>query len=64
MRRTGFLGVEQVPVGSEGDEAGAGTSIEIQEGTEVTVTHGFCLGAEGIFKDVFAAGLTYECALS
>lgn len=53
--------MEQVAPGLAGKPIPPGNSYDLQQGTEITVSHGFSLGIEGVFKEAFGAGITYEC---
>ncbi|KAI0396017.1 hypothetical protein F5Y17DRAFT_151444 [Xylariaceae sp. FL0594] len=64
LRRTGLLGPETRAWGKSGELQPASTQIQFQAGTEVAVTTSFSVSIEGVFKDVFGAGLGYENSMT
>jgi hypothetical protein len=59
--RTGLLGIEQDAPGDYAKPLGPGLVLELQEGLEVSVSNGFSIGVDGVFKDAIGAGLSYQC---
>jgi len=59
--RKGFLGYKINGSGKEGVLYSPGIGSELSEGSEISITHGFTFGFEGVFKDIVGAGLSYAC---
>jgi hypothetical protein len=59
--RVGFLGIEHTLPGQAGVEIPAGQKATLQAGVEFTISWGFSVGMEGVFREVFAAGISYNC---
>ncbi|KAI8297281.1 hypothetical protein K4K59_003552 [Colletotrichum sp. SAR11_240] len=64
LRRTGFLGHEQRAPGAGGDQQLPGKAVELGAGSETSISNGFSIGVEGIFKEVIGAGVSYEWSLT
>ncbi|KAJ0279907.1 hypothetical protein COL940_006478 [Colletotrichum noveboracense] len=60
LRRTGFLGHEERAPGEGGNQMLPGEAKELGGGFETSISNGFSIGVEGIFKEVIGAGVSYE----
>lgn len=60
----GLLGVETRAPGKGGESTPVTVAVEVTAGTEVSITNGFSIGVEGVFKDVVGAGLSYSWSLT
>ncbi|KAJ0382287.1 hypothetical protein COL922a_012875 [Colletotrichum nupharicola] len=60
LRRTGFLGHEERAPGEGGNQMLPGEAKELGGGFETSISNGFSIGVEGIFKEVIGAGVRYE----
>lgn len=61
QKRTGLLGPETRAPGEAGESQPPGQALALSKGFETSVSQGFSAGLEGVFKEVFGAGVTYEC---
>lgn len=61
IRRTGWVGDMQTAPGKFGELQAKGTSINLEEGTEVSITTGFSVGLDGTMEEVFSLGASFEC---
>lgn len=61
LSRTGFLGIETLLEGEDNIIIESGTENTLEVGKSVTISHGFSIGFEGVFKEAFGAGVSYEC---
>ena len=61
VRRTGFLGQEAPAPGQAGQLHAKNINVAMTKGDEVTITSGFSIGVEGIFKETIGAGISYQC---
>ncbi|KAF4910482.1 hypothetical protein CGCVW01_v011688 [Colletotrichum viniferum] len=64
LRRTGFLGHEQRAPGAGGDQQLPGKAVELGAGSETSISNGFSIGVEGIFKEAIGAGVSYAWSLT
>lgn len=62
--RMGLLGVETRAPGKGGESTPVTVAVEVSQGTEVTISNGFSIGVEGVYKDVVGAGLSYSWSIS
>lgn len=62
--RMGLLGIETRAPGTGGQAAPVTTGLEVADGTEVSITNGFSIGVDGVFKDVIGAGLSYSWSIT
>ncbi|KAJ8108291.1 hypothetical protein OPT61_g8274 [Boeremia exigua] len=62
--RMGLLGVETSAPGKAGESNAVTLGIGVDEGTEVSISNGFSIGVEGVFKEVVGAGLSYSWSLT
>ncbi|KAI0151877.1 hypothetical protein GGR57DRAFT_470592, partial [Xylariaceae sp. FL1272] len=60
VRRTTFLGPMQVAPGIFGDVQGPGSSVDIAQGTELTIAAGFSLGGDGSWEDAIGLGASFD----
>ncbi|KAH7371840.1 hypothetical protein BKA64DRAFT_768096 [Cadophora sp. MPI-SDFR-AT-0126] len=58
--RTGLLGIEQPADGVFGEGQPPGEQYPIEEGNEVSVSNGISVGVEGVLREVFGAGVSYQ----
>ncbi|KAK0122919.1 hypothetical protein ONS96_009944 [Cadophora gregata f. sp. sojae] len=58
--RTGFLGIEQPADGEWGDGQPPGLANDLNTANEASVSNGISVGVEGILKEVFGAGVSYQ----
>lgn len=61
MRRTGFLGQEAPAPGIAGQLHAKNIEVAMTKGSETTITSGFSIAVEGILKETFGAGISYQC---
>lgn len=61
QKRTGLLGQETRAPGEAGLSQLPGQALALTKGKETSISQGFSAGLEGVLKEVFGAGVTYEC---
>lgn len=61
MRRISLLGIETPVGGIAGTQQTDVSSVTCEKVSEVSVSHGFSIGAEGIVKEVIGAGVDCAC---
>ena len=61
QKRTGLLGPETRAPGEAGESQPPGQALALTKGKETSISQGFSAGLEGVVKEVFGAGVTYEC---
>ncbi|GKT66838.1 hypothetical protein ColTof3_14177 [Colletotrichum tofieldiae] len=59
LRRTGFFGHEERAPGPGGSQQAPGVKPELTKGHETSISNGFSIGVDGIFKDAIGAGVSY-----
>ncbi|GJC89251.1 hypothetical protein ColLi_12089 [Colletotrichum liriopes] len=59
LRRTGFYGHEERAPGPGGSQQAPGVKPELTKGHETSISNGFSIGVDGIFKDAIGAGVSY-----
>ncbi|OBS19927.1 hypothetical protein FPOA_11652 [Fusarium poae] len=64
QRRAGYLGLESRPEGQEGTQNLPAIKAVLSENTEYSNSHGFSIGVEGVFKEMFGAGVNYDFSTS
>lgn len=61
IRRTGFLGPEEIVPGEAGEIAAKGKQVNVEKGKEISITHGFSVGLSAEIRQVVSLGVSYEC---
>lgn len=61
VRRAGFLGLETRAPDEWGELTAAGTLRNLESGHETSISSGFSIGVDGVFKDSIGAGVSYQC---
>jgi hypothetical protein len=61
LRRRGLLGHETRASGKSGNQQPASTVVTFEDGLEISISNGFSIGVDGVFKDAIGAGLGYTC---
>jgi hypothetical protein len=61
--RRGLLGTETRAPGRFGELTAPGLTMSMSEGEETSISQGFSLSLEGIYKEILGAGLSYDCEL-
>lgn len=61
VKRTYFVGAEQVPAGEFGEAVSPGTTKDLAPGSETTITTGFSVGLDATAKEAIGAGVSFEC---
>lgn len=64
QKRMGLLGMETRAPGIGGQSAPVTVGVEVAEGTEISITNGYSIGVDGIFKEVVGAGLSYSWSIT
>ncbi|KAI1261733.1 hypothetical protein F5Y18DRAFT_430757 [Xylariaceae sp. FL1019] len=64
LRRTGLLGHESAAPGKGGEAQPANIELQLENGLEISISNGFSIGVDGVFKEVVGAGLSYAWSIT
>ncbi|KAF2997743.1 hypothetical protein G7054_g9121 [Neopestalotiopsis clavispora] len=64
QRRTGLLGVETKAPGMGGEQQPVHTSITLEDGKEISISNGFSIGVDGVFKEAIGGGVSYSWSIT
>ncbi|KAF2120890.1 hypothetical protein BDV96DRAFT_280548 [Lophiotrema nucula] len=64
VRRTGFLGPEEIVPGEAGEIAAKGKQVNVEHGLEISITHGFSIDLGATILDAVSLGVSYQFSIT